>query len=179
MRLYVTDSTELFQASHSFSATTLMKFDERQFKKLKTTVGSVDLKDVVGTDNGNYIGCKWGEILAKGWLQHPNKCLRGLATNPEYYLSKETKEGWYFACVRGRYYVNGGGNHRTLIGRAFLEYNNLPTVIHNVTIEHYEEQHSVSNILGSIDLEHNEKVKGSKSLWAGFAFFLVALLLLL
>ncbi|MCW8349050.1 hypothetical protein MD535_23960 [Vibrio sp. ZSDZ65] len=179
MRRYETEAVELFKSNYSFSVQTLMKFDENQYKKLKTTVGSVDLKDVVGTDNGNYIGRRWGEILEKGELQHPHKCLRELAENPEYYLSNDKKEGWYFACVRDRYYVNGGGNHRTLIGRAFLEFNDLPTVIHNVTIEHYEEELSAKSILDSIHTDDNEGVNPSPFIWVGFACFIAVVWLIL
>lgn len=120
-----------------------------RFLDLDAAVGSVDLKNVVGTCHPEYGGKTWGFLLPRRGslrgsipesepLQQPLKRaernVQLLAENPQYYVDHETKENWTFLEVDGRYYI-AEGNNRTVIARFFLAANNLSEIIHGVTIK--------------------------------------------
>src|SRR5690606_5410978 len=100
---------------------------------------SVDLSLVRGTEHGDYFDSTWRELLgdpAKNIsprLKRIRWALSELRENPEYYLSATPKENWSCYLLAGNYYVSTG-NHRTVVGRFFLELNGLPTTVHGVDV---------------------------------------------
>lgn len=100
--------------------------------------GSVDLTKVVGTTHRSYGGRAWGvlkptEDSDRCGLQRLERSMRDLKANPEYYLSRSKKVGWEFLKIGDEYYIDAGV-HRTILARFFLGANQLPQVVHGVSI---------------------------------------------
>ena len=103
------------------------------------TTGSVNLEKVVGTSHPDYYNKTWGELLNLLYNNSPrSKSNREmLSNNYKYYLDKEEKDTWTFVEKNGEYYIIEG-NHRTIIGRFFLNLNNLSQIVHGVKIYQFK-----------------------------------------
>lgn len=100
-------------------------------EKLWSGSVDVDLERVKGTLHPDYVGMSWGEFLQKGKRMGPN--LSMLEANPGYYLSKGHKEPTMSYVVHdGDYWVYTDGNHRTCIGRFYLDLMGRETVLSGV-----------------------------------------------
>lgn len=126
----------------SFANQKLAAFDHTEYEYQNSEIGSVDLSKVIGVQHCNYQERMWGELIPQNDAPHhlldrTERGLKDLSNTPEYYLSRDEKLHWSFAEVNGRYYVMSGV-HRTIIGRAFLEANNLSNEVHGVHISHYQ-----------------------------------------
>lgn len=110
---------------------------------------SVDLSKVVGTTHIDYAGRSWGQLkpiegTSKGDFVNNMKIscqqlkraianVRCLESNPEYYFSTCEKDYWSFYEIEGNFYISQG-NHRTVIGRFFLHYNDKEQIVHGVKV---------------------------------------------
>lgn len=80
----------------------------------------VDLERVKGTVHPDYVGMTWGEFLQKGKRMKHN--LSMLEANPGYYLDEGHKgPTMSYLVYDGDYWVYADGNHRTCIGRFYLD----------------------------------------------------------
>lgn len=137
--------TDLASFTPAFAPSRMIAFNERDyassaFNAQIFTAATVDLSQVFGTEHGDYQGWSWQELIgapagsSDARLKRINLGMRDLVRCPDYYLGREQKLGWRFVCVDGRFFVTGG-NHRTVIARYFLAINNLPPLIHGVTLK--------------------------------------------
>ena len=153
-------------ASLSFSHVYLDAIHPEQIDYIDSVTGSVDLSRVVGVYHPSYSGKAWGQLVPvheekyQG-LKRGARRAKELAENPEYYLSNDKKDHWGFILLNGQYYISEGV-HRTIIGRAFLELNNLPPVVHGVNICRYKDQESLE-IIEPKELSLMEKWKQDPS----------------
>ena len=121
------------------------------------SIGSVDLTKVVGATHPNYGGLDWGTLKPvedrdQCYLSRSKDILSNLKKTPEYYLSQEKKQGWAFLKIGDEYYIDEGV-HRTVLARLFLSANQLPQVIHGVTITEAIWKDKVKAEIGSQDNE--------------------------
>lgn len=141
--------------------------------------GLVDLAKVCGTDHCDYYGSTWLELLPSNpddyehleyWsrLAHEGKmkrgwnCIKELRNNPNYYIDRSPKEHWSFAKVGENYFVTQG-NHRTVVGRFFLSLNNLPTLVHGVSITEIQiPQKPLSSLRSSMLINMASRLLGKK-----------------
>ena len=94
---------------------------------------NVDLERVKGTVHPDYVGMTWGEFLQKGKRMKHN--LSMLEANPGYYLDEGHKEPTMSYLVHdGGYWVYADGNHRTCIGRFYLDLIGTETKLKGVEI---------------------------------------------
>jgi len=78
---------------------------------------SVNVFEVVGTENKEYTGMSWIEMLIKGKKIRTNLAL--LQLNPEYYLSRDLIEPPIsYLSLNHKTYVETDGVHRTAIAKA-------------------------------------------------------------
>ena len=134
---YVTDKDTLFDHDYSFSGEVLAPVSLHHYEATgRSYIANIPFNQIVGVSNGNYFNLSWGSILRERRLQHPMRTLEGLAENPSYYLDSQPKQGLNAAKIGGRYYITGGV-HRMIIGRAFMEYNDLPAELRGVHVTEY------------------------------------------
>ncbi len=124
---------------NDFANTTLKELSFCYNDLENDTIGSVDLAKVIGTSHPKYYNKTWRELLDLLYNNSDrSKAKREkLKDNPEYYLSKDEKDTWTFAERNGEYYVIEG-NHRTIIGRFFLNLNSLSQIVHGVKIYQFK-----------------------------------------
>ncbi|MDX8401826.1 MAG: hypothetical protein R8K47_04275 [Mariprofundaceae bacterium] len=107
--------------------------------------GSLNLRLVVGTDHPDYQGKSWSWLLNNGKRMRNN--LELLRVNPDYYHDVAPKSpSMYFISVDGHHwFIHGDGNHRTCIGRFFLECQGQHT-IHGVSLSDWRIDHGMHDL---------------------------------
>lgn len=104
---------------------------------------SVDLSLIKGTSHVDYAGKSWKDLGAKMHQKDDRSMKRSwgnyleLQSNPTYYLNHEPKFGWALAKYEDHYYILSDGNHRSVIGRFFLELNGCTPIIHGLDVSVY------------------------------------------
>lgn len=132
----------------SFANDVLSELDQRTISTQPAFIGQVDLTKVVGTTHPDYMNRTWGalkpvrgslfgDICNTGVSYQPLKrAVRNvqlLKENPDYYFSKEKKETWSFYKIDDEFYISEG-NNRTVVARYFLSLNEMPQIVHGVSI---------------------------------------------
>lgn len=145
---WITDIENIDDTQFPFSDSVLTAFEDRNYEKGKSFIGTVNLDYVAGCWHPDYKGYTWRELkpvpgtlngdrndpaVGNQILKRVIQAAQALEQNPIYYLDNEEKEHWSFYEYHGQYYIEAG-MHRTVIGRYFLSVNNLPPMIRNVSI---------------------------------------------
>lgn len=89
----------------------------------ETRPGAVDLARVVGQEN-HYAGLTWREALLGGGTHKMTRTLRELTDQGvDYFVDDRPKDDWYLSTWDGvNWYADGGGNHRTVVGKFLAAY---------------------------------------------------------
>lgn len=136
---YVLNLEQIPSEQFSFEKDRLVLLNRGDIHEISDgSIGSVDLTKVVGATHPNYGGLDWGTLKPvedrdQCYLARSKDILFNLKKTPEYYLSQEKKQGWAFFKIGDEYYIDEGV-HRTVLARLFLSANQLPQVVHGVTI---------------------------------------------
>lgn len=97
---------------------------------------SINVFNIVGTAHPDYIGLSWYEFIQVGKRMKTNLSL--LESNPSYYLEKDKKTPtMYYVEIDGKLYVDGDGNHRSVIAKFFHAYNGSNPILHGVNLKRY------------------------------------------
>ncbi|MFA6195367.1 MAG: hypothetical protein WC656_01830 [Sulfurimonas sp.] len=97
---------------------------------------SINVFNIVGTAHPDYIGLSWHEFIHVGKRMKTNLPL--LESNPNYYLEKEKKTPtMYYIEIDGKLYVDGDGNHRSVIAKFFHAYQGTNPILHGVNLKRY------------------------------------------
>ncbi|MFW5704711.1 MAG: hypothetical protein ACOCXG_02605 [Nanoarchaeota archaeon] len=76
----------------------------------------VYIDEIVGTTHGDYIGCIWNQVLLKR-----GDNLDYFFGNPSSYFKQHPEKFFLSQVNSGGCYVDGGGNHRTIIMKCFWD----------------------------------------------------------
>ncbi|TOF62790.1 hypothetical protein [Vibrio parahaemolyticus] len=119
----------------------LKKFDWHDYEYDGEIIESVDLRKIVGTSHCNYYGKTWAQLIPKVEdeyyvLKRANQNLEDLAHNPTFYLPESKPLTISLAKLDNNYYILNG-NHRSIIGCAFLLKNDLPPILHDISVSVY------------------------------------------
>lgn len=147
----ITSFTKESVAALPLTKKILVWFNVSEFEHESTRMGSVDLSKVIGMTHPRYSDLSWQDLIPVS--DGPNKLKRSkdrlddLSKTPDYFLSHNKKEPiWSFAEVDGEFFISTGV-HRTVIGYAFLLENNLPTIVHGVSILMYKKIHNDMSLI--------------------------------
>jgi|SaaInl8_200m_RNA_FD_contig_31_2739267_length_1089_multi_4_in_0_out_0_1 hypothetical protein len=116
--------------------------DDMRFVVKKEIIpsGSINVNTIVGSDNEEYTGLSWKELLVSG--EKMREHILQAESNPEYYHNKNIKEGIAFITVDDKNYTTGTGNNRSCIAK-FLLFNAEDSHIHGVRITKYSIDNSI------------------------------------
>jgi hypothetical protein len=98
------------------------EFSVRPFVKRQTDwVSDLPIEAIVGQD-GHYAGQTWRDALFTPQYKSGKiaDALHMLATNPGYYASSVEKDIYFSTCDGRNWFTDGGGNHRTVVGKFAL-----------------------------------------------------------
>lgn len=96
---------------------------------------SVNVFEVVGTANQDYVGLTWVDMLKKGKKMNANLSL--LASNPDYYFEQKKKEPvMNYIGINDEIYISREGNHRTAIAKV-LFYHTGHYMLHGIDYNEY------------------------------------------
>ncbi len=163
MSTYITSFSKELIESFSFADKELKDFNSNDFEYVQCDVIDVDLDLVVGTDHCDYVGKSWGELIQQDdapyqTMKRSKSALQDLKRNPDYYLNEKEKHSWGFSCLNGEYYISGG-NHRTVLAKAFFEANNLPPIIKGASVSYYRNKMDAQFIAASLSNYSSDKSK--------------------
>jgi len=148
----ITNFELLDPTSFPFADEVLKWFNDSIYERREPKLESVDLSKVSGTTHPTYADRTWGDIMPVGPLTtygDGSVYVPGMLNNartkiklrqlkdedgPDYYIGAgRLKPTWTFLRSGEELFIENG-HHRTIIGRVFLTVNNLPTIVHNVTV---------------------------------------------
>jgi hypothetical protein len=116
----------------------------------------VNLDLCIGTDHPNYINKTWYDLY-HGGLQRGESNIEAMKYNPYYYLSPERKESFSFLKHKEKYFIESG-NHRTVVGRYYLNSLNKK-MLQGVHVKEYITDLFISKAYATLSQDKGLKVR--------------------